>query len=498
VNLVPEQTNRGRIIGWHRQQIAPGFQLKAEVGYISDRDFLEQFYEREWDTARDALTGFQLERNVGTRSYALAANIQINDFFAQTSWLPRLDQFVLGQSVLNERAVWFGHSHAGYGILKPADPPTNPTELAKVSPLAWEADVQGFRVGTRQEIDFPVQVGPVKVVPYLLGDATYWQEDINGNDLTRLYGQTGIRASLPVWRTDPTIQSTLWNVNGLAHKVTFELDAFFADANQDLSELPLYDQIDDDSQEHFRRRIADETFGILPPGNVPLQFDARYFALRSGMQSNVTAPSLEIADDLAIVQMGMRQRWQTKRGMPGVERIIDWITLDSQITWFPEADRDNFGTDFGMLDYDFNWYLGDRFSLVSDGYFDFFSQGLRTASLGANFGRPAVSNAYLGYRMIEGPISSNIISGLLTYQMSEKWGLKTGGQVDFGPTGTIGQSLSIVYIGESFLWQFGFNRNFSRDNFGFRWAVEPRFTNRPQIFRPGGVAIPPAGSQFLE
>ena len=69
-----------------------------------------------------------------------------------------------------------------------------------------------------------------------------------------------------MWRTDPTIQSTLWNVNGLAHKVTFDLDAFFADASQDLSDLPLYDPIDDDSQEHFRRRIADETFGILPPG----------------------------------------------------------------------------------------------------------------------------------------------------------------------------------------------------------------------------------------
>ena len=109
MNLVPEQTNRGRIVGWHRQQFAPGFNLKAELGYISDRDFLEQFYEREWDTGRDALTGFQLERKLGTRSYALAANIQINDFFRANqlvaqAWI----SFVLGQSVLNEssRLVW--------------------------------------------------------------------------------------------------------------------------------------------------------------------------------------------------------------------------------------------------------------------------------------------------------------------------------------------------------------------------------------------------------
>ena len=28
-----------------------------------------------------------------------------------------------------------------------------------------------------------------------------------------------------------------------------------------------------------------------------------------------------------------------------------------------------------MFDYDFNWHVGDRFTLVSDGFFDFFSQG---------------------------------------------------------------------------------------------------------------------------
>ena len=95
--------------------------------------------------------------------------------------------------------------------------------------------------------------------------------------------------------------------------------------------------------------------------------------------------------------------------------------------------------------------------------------------------------------MIEGPISSNIISALMVYQMSEKWGLKGAVRLTLGETGTIGQTLSVVYIGESFLWQLGFNRDFSRDNFGFRFAVEPRFTNRPQLFRPGGVPVPPAG-----
>lgn len=495
--LIPEEDTRGRITARHRQDFRIGYTLRAELGYITDRNFLEQFYEREWDTEKDQTTGLWLENNSGTRSNNLTIDLQLNDFFTQTSGV-RFENFVLGQPVFNNRAVWHSHSQAGYVRLRVADPPITATELAQFDPLAWEADVDGFRVGTRQEIDFPVQLGPTKVVPYLLGDATYWQEDLTGNDLTRVYGQVGVRASLPFWKVDPSIQSVLWNVNGLAHKVTFDLDAFYADASQDLAELPLFDPLDDDAQEHFRRRFAFDTFGILPGGDVPLEFDERFFALRSGIQGNVTSPSAEIADDLALIKFGVRQRWQTKRGLPGRERIIDWITLDAQTTLFPDANRDNFGADFGLFDYDFRWHVGDRFSVVSDGFFDFFSQGLRTASFGANIGRPEVGHAYVGYRLIEGPISSNILSAALTYRMSEKWGVKAGGQVDFGDTGTIGQTLSFVYIGESFLWQFGLNYDASRDNLGFRLGFEPRFVNRPRLFRPGGVAIPPASSRWLE
>ena len=68
----------------------------------------------------------------------------------------------------------------------------------------------------------------------------------------------------------------------------------------------------------------------------------------------------------------MRQRWQTKRGLPGQERIIDWITLDIEGSLFPKHDRDNFGQMLGLVNYDFRWHVGDRFALLSDGFFDFF------------------------------------------------------------------------------------------------------------------------------
>ena len=100
--------------------------------------------------------------------------------------------------------------------------------------------------------------------------------------------------------------------------------------------------------------------------------------------------------------------------------------------------------------------------------------------------------------MIEGPISSNILVGSLVYRMSDKWGVVAGGEVDYGATGTIGNSLNFVYIGESFLWQFGTTYDVSRDNLGFQFGFEPRFLNKSGLFRPGGVPISPAGSRWLE
>ncbi|MFM9115390.1 MAG: hypothetical protein ACKOU6_04420, partial [Planctomycetota bacterium] len=94
---------------------------------------------------------------------------------------------------------------------------------AKFSLLGGEADREGLHTATRQEFDLPIDAGPVKFVPYVLGEAAYWGEDITGEPLTRLYGQAGVRMNLPLWRADPNIQSELFNLNGLAHKIISKL-----------------------------------------------------------------------------------------------------------------------------------------------------------------------------------------------------------------------------------------------------------------------------------
>jgi hypothetical protein len=243
--------------------------------------------------------------------------------------------------------------------------------------------------------------------------------------------------------------------------------------------------------------MAVRTFGQPVGTFVPLRFDERFFALRSNLQGSVTGP-VEIADDLTELRLGLNQRWQTKRGLAGQQRIIDWIVLDLGLVLFPDSQRDNFGAGVGLVDYDFQWHLGDRLTLLSDGFYDGYDQGLRQATIGALISRPEHGSLYTAFRSTEGPITSNILAGSLSYRMSEKWIATAGASWDFGPAGNIGQQFGLTRIGESFLIRIGFNYDASRDNVGATFGIEPRFLPSSRLGRVGGVQIPPAGALGLE
>jgi hypothetical protein len=217
----------------------------------------------------------------------------------------------------------------GYAHQRVATTPLDPVDAAKFAPLAWESDSEGLRAMTRHELSLPLSLGSLNLVPYISGEAGFWNENIAQQEVTRLSGQGGIRTALPFWTVSQNVENRLLDLRGLAHKVTLKSDLFFADTNQDLSQFPLYDPLDDNAQEHFRRRFIFDTFG----GALPDRFDERSFAVRSGMQRWVTAGSGEIMDNTQQMRFGIDQRWQTKRGLPGRERIVDVFALDFGLTY---------------------------------------------------------------------------------------------------------------------------------------------------------------------
>jgi hypothetical protein len=495
----PEKSYRGRVLWQNRTYLPNDFQLTGEVGLISDFNFLEQYFEREYDQLKDQTTDFELKQYIDNSTWSVVGSVRLNPFFTETEWLPRVDHFWIAQPLLGDRLTWYEHTSLAFARFKSAEAPTDPSQAALWGPLPWEAPAASTRVGerllTRHEIDMPFDAGPFKFTPYLLGELARWGQNLNNDPENRAYGAFGMRGSTSMWAVNPEVKSELFNVNGLAHKVVFDTDVFYAQSTQNLSTLPLYDQVDDNNIEAYRRWFPFFDFGGPPP--VPQQFDERYYALRRGLGSYVASPSMEIADDLFVTRLGAHQRWQTKRGNPASPHIVDWITFDVDGTLFPNPNRDNFGEVIGLVDYNFKWHVGDRTTIVSDGYYDFFTAAGKYTSIGGFLNRPPRGSIYLGFHSLEGPINSNVIAFNYSYRMSPKWLSSFGTTFDFHNSRNIGQNLMLTRIGESFLTSLIVNVDTSKNNIGATFAIQPRFLQgRMGVGAP--MAVPLAGLYGLE
>lgn len=497
-DLEPEVDFRGRVWGRHRQMTIGGFRFTGELGLVSDRNFLESYYEKDYDQQKDFDTSFELKKLMDNQSISIYGSTRVNDFFMQTEWMPKADHYILGQPLLFDRLNYSSHSSAGYARLKEAAAPKDPEDIAKFSLLPYEADVEGVVATTRHQIDMPIELWGSKIAPYAIGEVGYWGQDLNGNDLLRGYAQGGVRGSIMAWSVNRNIQSQLLNLNGVAHKVTLLGDLYVAESSQDLSRFAMYNSLNDDSQEQFQRRFVENTYGLPPGSFVPLQVDPRYYALRTNQQGLVTSPVNEIADDMTAGRLELRQVWQTKRGGPGNEKIIDWIELDMGGTIFPDAHRDNFGETVGLLNYNFNWQIGNRLSVFSNGFWDLFDDGLQTITIGSYINRTQVGNLYVSYTNTIQPFESQLIVASLQYRLSEKWLGGLGTAYDLKENTNLGQNVYMTRIGESGLLTFNFNVNNSRNNVGVGIVFEPRFFASGQYSRINGQPLLPLGAAGLE
>ena len=496
---------RGRSFWRHRQDLGGGWQARGAAGWISDMNFLEEYYEAEWEEGYEQRTWLDLRRPVDNRELRLLTSVRVDPFFTQSEWWPRLDHYTMGQPLLRDALSWYEHSGVSYVRQALPQTPTTGQGLDYWTTLPYEADVIGERLATRHEIDLPFQAGPVKLVPYALGELAHWGQDLSQSPLDRAYGQVGIRTSLPLWTADNSVESQLWNVHGIAHKVVFEAEYAYADSTQDMNQLPLYDQIDDDTINQYRRNIPYWDYGAIPGQTTPLppgvvfgpdgKYDPRSYAVRRGLASWVTGPT-EIANDLSVFRLAARQRWQTKRGPAGNRRIIDWITLDIDGEVFPVTDQ-NFGQPLGLWQYDFRWHVGDRTTVLSSADVDFFTGGQQLYTVGALLNRTPRGSFYIGFNEFGGPIQASVLTGSYTYRMSPKWASSFGTALNLRGL-NIGQNFQLVRIGESFLMTFGFNVDYSRNNVGVTFNLEPRFLSRTQFASRTGLDVPMAGAYGLE
>ncbi|TMQ35047.1 MAG: hypothetical protein E6K70_04355 [Planctomycetota bacterium] len=471
---------RGRFLWQNNVQDLPaGFSIQSQVSLLSDPNFLEQYYKNEFDTGLNQETFLYVKQQQNNWAWTVLGEPYLRNWVTETEWLPRADGYLIGQSFF-DLFTYNAHASAGYARLRTTDVPPPPVEIT-------DQTTNTFRFDLMQELSLPFTLGPFRLVPYGKLDLTYYSEDLEGTDRGRIYGGGGLRGSIPFTRLYPDIQSDLLNVNGINHKIVISGNYYIAESDTPFTRLPQLDRLNDDATDQALRDIKPREPALNPAHGLALEFspvyDPQLYALRRLVDDRI-----DTLDTIEVLQGDIRQRWQTKRGYPGQQHTVDWMTLDLSASFFPHSNRDNFGENFAFLQYDWTWNVGDRTALVSNGWVDPETDGPRVFNVGAFLNRPDRTSFYVGYRQID-PLQSKAVTGSATYIFSPKYAMTAMVTYDFGVNMEL-TSLMLTRMGSDLQVSVGITYNSILSTVGATFEIIPNIVP-PNKRIPGLAGLSP-------
>ncbi|HID21621.1 MAG TPA: hypothetical protein EYP14_04385, partial [Planctomycetaceae bacterium] len=172
-NMPIEQDLRGRMLFRHRHNLPFDLTMHLEGSWISDINFLEQYFEQEWEEGKDQETLLYLKQQRDNWSWSLLARRRVLDFVPSTDYLPRLDWFLTGEPLLGNRLTYYMHTNAAYMNFLVAD-----RSFGDITVFPDAPATVGSRFDTLHELDMPLAIGSVRVVPYAVGRYTAWSETL--------------------------------------------------------------------------------------------------------------------------------------------------------------------------------------------------------------------------------------------------------------------------------------------------------------------------------
>lgn len=459
----PHPQWRGRFFWRHMHDLGQGWQLLSQTSLLSDKNFLEQYYKPEFDLEPNQETFVHLNKQEDFWGGSLLVKPRLRRWVTETAWLPRVEGRLVGWTPWN-LLTYNAKASLGFAQLRPttvAPPPTLPTDVQR------SLGVFDFW----QDLSWPIPVGPVKIVPFATMDVAAYTDGVDNNAHGRFYIGGGARASLPFSRLDPDIRSDLLNLQGLYHKGVLRGTYYAAWTGTPYTVLPQLDRLHDDATDQALRDITPLQPILNPAHGVALAtspvYNPQLYAIRRLVDNRA-----DTLDKIQVFQLDLRQRWQTKRGFPGLQHTVDVLTLDLSTSLFPNATRDNFGSAVGFVEYDLVWNAGDRTSVVSSGWFDPFALGTKYFNVGLNLNRPDGTLFHFGYRHID-PLDSRLLLAGASYVFSPKYSMSAAAGFDFGNNRGLYNSLSFTRSGTDLQLTVGITYNPLLNNFGFQISLLP-------------------------
>ena len=271
----PPESIRGRGRWQHRHYLPLDWQGTFEISYRSDPDFLESWYEKEFDTDKEQETLVYFKQQRDNWSVDLLNKWHLNDFDYTVTELPKLGFHIAGQDLFETLTYYHDgyvsriRERAGFRSVPGFSGAYEPSLL---EPMLDEKDF-AFAV-SRHELVWPLHLQGLHFSPVAIGTYAY---DDSADDRSLVQGAIGLRSSTQLWHVDNSVKSDLWDLDRMRHVIVPEVSAFWTDSDR----------------------------GVIEHHNV--------------------------------LNLALRQRWQTLRGPEDDKQSVDFLRWDCSLTL---TDRD--------------------------------------------------------------------------------------------------------------------------------------------------------------
>lgn len=272
---------RGRIKWEHRQYLPQNWQATIRFNYLSDRNFLENWYEREFDRDPEPETSVYLKQQDSNWAFDILYSFHLNDFAYDYVQEPKVGFYLAGQDIFDI----FVYQHDGYisrfqeTAGQRLAPGFGRFEEPSMFPDIINPDRTAFGV-SRHELTLPLNIGAFNFVPTAIGSYVYsdYVGDFGfdyepGQNDEFIQSVVGFRSSLQIWNLDRSVKSDLFDIDGIRHIIRPEINMFWTDT------------------------------------------------------------TLEDFTSQDIYNFNLKQRWQTKRGPEGNKKVVDLLRFDLGYTY---------------------------------------------------------------------------------------------------------------------------------------------------------------------
>lgn len=446
-----ENNNRGRVLWRHRHQFTEEWRLDAEISFLSDRNFLREYFEKEFKEGKEQETYVYLRRLKDNRAATFLLKEQIHRFDTGLESLPALSYHIIGEPLWDNRLNLTSESQVAY-LNFAIDDELDTRNSSSFNKLQ-QTTSSSFRLDTNNTLSWPFRLWVLKASPFIGSRVTAYsrsREDGRAHEETptgRFIGSLGFEASTQFWRIYG-LESRLLRINGIRHIITPEM----------------------------RWTVSP----IVTQGpNGLLQYER-----------------LDGLDDYSSAVIGLRNRMQTRRGPPWRLETVDLLDFDVELHLFSSPDEPPKGpvtrtmlTAEGIimpqrdsfLQYDLRAQLTNRLSLASErNEFSLSDNSFDVLNWGASFQKSEAWRYFLGYRFIRNT-SSTVTVGT-DVLVGKKWRINFSEGFDFGVEDEQGNETSknlytnFTFTREAHDWIAGFNLSFDvvNRNKAFSFVFQPK------------------------